>query len=338
MKIDFTNEQTGSIIYFNGTDWVILQSADDGYILTLNSGSPRWLELNNINCIFGNGIDGDLIISSGTTTLTKDMFYNNVVISGSASIITNGFKLYCLYLDLTSAPSDAIKWNGNNGSDGSGGTGGAGGAGLISGSVGGSSAGGHGGNTDNAGSDASTISFLAGGSGGHGTGGWGGNINAGAGNISNGNYRLPYFDHNLINGVSLLNGGGSGGGGGGDHPIGGGGGGASGAGVVSIFAKTINRGSSTQSSAIQAVGGTGGNCINTSGFGGGGGGGFIYIVCNKLIGTIAVNCLDASGGDRGDTGGAGGRITIINLSQNMVSDNVGAAGTLNTGDVFKINL
>lgn len=202
----------------------------DGYFLTINDGIPSWstsTELNYLDVQFGGGVDGNLIASSGTTILTKDMYYNYVSISATASIITNGYKLYCLYLDLTSAPSGAIKWNGNVGGNGSGGIGGTGGAGLTSGSVGGSTNAGNGGNSLTAGTDAVSGSFLAGGSGSHGEGGFGGNVDAGTGDIATGNFRHPYFDHNLINGVSLLNGGGSGGGGGGNHPGGGSGGGRS---------------------------------------------------------------------------------------------------------------
>ncbi|MFC6047768.1 hypothetical protein ACFPYM_07970, partial [Methylobacterium hispanicum] len=43
---------------------------------------------------FGDGSDGDLTASSGTTTLTRDTFYNNVTLSGSAIIDTAGHRLF----------------------------------------------------------------------------------------------------------------------------------------------------------------------------------------------------------------------------------------------------
>src|SRR5258708_7049394 len=40
---------------------------------------------------FGDGSDGTVTISSGTTTLARDMYYNNLTINGSGALVTNGY-------------------------------------------------------------------------------------------------------------------------------------------------------------------------------------------------------------------------------------------------------
>ena len=63
---------------------------------------------------YGDGSDGDLVISSGTTSLTRDFYYNNVTITGTASIITNGWRLFVKgVLDVSNAPTGAIQFNPN---------------------------------------------------------------------------------------------------------------------------------------------------------------------------------------------------------------------------------
>jgi len=42
--------------------------------------------------IFGTGADGDVTIAAGTTTLTRDMQYNNLVVNGTLS--TAGFRVF----------------------------------------------------------------------------------------------------------------------------------------------------------------------------------------------------------------------------------------------------
>src|SRR5208337_2981054 len=42
---------------------------------------------------YGDGSDGNVTISSGTTTLTKDMFYNNLTMSGTGQLITAGYRV-----------------------------------------------------------------------------------------------------------------------------------------------------------------------------------------------------------------------------------------------------
>lgn len=44
--------------------------------------------------IFGEGIDGAVTVSSGTTYLTKDMYYTNLTINSGATLFTNGFRVF----------------------------------------------------------------------------------------------------------------------------------------------------------------------------------------------------------------------------------------------------
>lgn len=80
---------------------------------------------------YGPGTDGDVTISSNTT-LTKDMFYNNLTINNTFTLNTGGYRIF-VKGTLTNNGTIA-----NNGSNASGATGGAGGA---AGSVGSGGAG-----------------------------------------------------------------------------------------------------------------------------------------------------------------------------------------------------
>ena len=53
MKIDFTNEQEGSLLYFNGTDWVVLDPGVDGYFLEShgNGYAPSWSPINKLSTL-----------------------------------------------------------------------------------------------------------------------------------------------------------------------------------------------------------------------------------------------------------------------------------------------
>jgi hypothetical protein len=43
---------------------------------------------------FGDGSDGDVTINSGTTTLTRDMYYHNLTLSGTGILNNGGFTIY----------------------------------------------------------------------------------------------------------------------------------------------------------------------------------------------------------------------------------------------------
>lgn len=296
---------------------------------------------------FGDGSDGNVTISSGTTTLSKDMYYNNLTLSSTGQLDVNNFKIFVKgILDLSNAGTGAIRNNGDNGVNGSSGaSGGAAGVattdtsgtmGATNPGSGGAGATGTGANgvaaTAVTGNGGGTNSSAAGGAGGTGAGG-----TAGAGAIPT-VLLINRYETNFLRGISLLGGGGScrgAGGGGGDGTFFGGGGasGGMGGGAVVIYANSILKGTATAAGAIQATGGSGGNggagdpAGNTGGGGGscGGGGGWITIYYNNLFGPIVSNMLDISGGN----GGIGGQGTGISAK----GGDGGNAGTIFTRNV-----
>lgn len=319
--------------------------------------------------LFGSGNDGNLTISSGTTTLTRDTYYDTVTISGTAQLNTGGFGLYCRVLDLTNAPQFAVNRNGNNGTNSASGTGGAAGGTLsqvtfvtaanqagTNGATGTTGAGTQGGLPANL---SVGIGGAGGGSGagGAGTGGAGGG--AGAGNSV-----VTRYWTEQVNTATLFRGGtavspasggrgGSSGAGDGSAQFGrGGGGSGSGAGACIIFCdELIVDNTTTAAGAISASGGNGGNGataggnnIGGGGGAGGGGGGCVYLVVGTVKGT-KTNLLQASGGNGGNggnalggtgtgggggAGGEGGRIIYINLSSNTCTHIVPVAGSAGT--------
>src|ERR1700677_3176922 len=83
----------------------------------------------------GDGSDGVVSLSSGTTTLARDMYYSSLTLSGSAILDTNGWKIYCLNT-ITLSGTANIRNPGNAGTAGSGQTNGNGGALTTGNSVG----------------------------------------------------------------------------------------------------------------------------------------------------------------------------------------------------------
>ena len=309
----------------------------NGQVLTVDSTQAtgvKWANSAGASWVFyGTGNDGNATVSSGTTVLTRDMYYNNLTMSGTGKINTNGYKIFVANtLDLTAATAGAIFVSGGAGSTGGGGgsagpvNGGAGGtrAYTTAGTVGTATGTGTGGQGNlgagGTGSGANANGLSNGGNGG--TGGNGGAGSVGAGGSGNGiNSLSPVLiltpSTNLIAGVSLINGGvdASGGGGGGGDNVSqygaGGGGGGAGGGVLFLSVNTINRGAGTAVGAIGATGGTGGQggpgSTNAGGGGGGsgGGGGWVYIMYSILSGTAATGAIDISGGAGGNGGTAG---------------------------------
>jgi hypothetical protein len=313
--------------------------------------------------IYGGGSDGAVTIS-GTTTLTRDMYYSNLTMANTGVLNTNGFRVFVNgLLDITAAQTGAIITNGGAGNAGlTAGTGGTAGAVPGIGTLGGGAtiggAGGAGGTTTGSqGSAGAAASPGLGGSsgatlaGGTGSSGAGGALRASVAPV-NGAAMVRYVPE-FIRGVSLYTGGcsGNGGsGGGGDGTAGGGGGGGgAGAGILSLLANTIARGTNTNPSIIQAIGGAGGAggaAVAGSRGGGsggsGGGGGEIHIVYGALTGSTITNAVDASGGAGGaggngtnasggagsGGGGAGGRIDLFNATTGVGTESFG--GTVQT--------
>ena len=233
---------------------------------------------------FGDGSDGDVVISVNTT-LTCDMNYKNLTINTGVTLYPDG---YIIYVKNVLTVNGFINRNGNNASYSTPG------AGLPTRSVGGSGAGGVGGDGYNIGSNGVSVSGVACSVGGDGGDGGGTIPKAGGdGGITTSCHPVVCADLNDIvtNASSRL--GGPGGGGGGSYrtsykhyP---GGGGGSGAGVIYISASeiVINTGGG-----IYAVGGFGSG--GSGGGGGGGGGGACVALEYETITNDGV--LDVSGG------------------------------------------
>lgn len=306
-----------------------------GYLSGLTSSAQTQLDNRwHLDCLFGAGTDGDVTISSGTTTLTRTMFYNNLTLNGTGAIITQGNAIYVRgTLNLTGAQAGAIRNNGPNGTSSASQTGGAGaqatvfGQRFTSGQPG--SAGGTG--TTTTGPSGATVTAVAlsptnrgtnagrSGAGGNGSGGTGG-ISGDATNPTT--TYLPRSLNDILGTVVIIvtaaatgqylsaapsgRGGGAGGGDGTNLGRGGGGGGAGG-GCVLIFANTINV-TGAIASVISSRGGNGGNGANGAvgnvgggGGGGGGCGGMVCIVYEEIIGS-ATGIIDITGGDGGNGG------------------------------------
>lgn len=320
---------------------------------------------------YGTGQDGDVSLSAGITTLTRNMYYNNLTLSGTAQIVLAGFKIFVKdTLNLDNAGNHAINWNGVNGTSATTQVGGAAGTALATATNGGSTAGSAGGTGVvgvGAASAAATVASPANGgasgaSGAGGAGGSGAGGAAGASVIPTLPSPVNHFQTDLTRGAALLlggNGARGGGSGAGDGVVlgRGGGGGGGGAGVVQIFARRISRGASTSTNAISCHGGIGGNGATASsgnvgggGGGGGAGGGYIYIAYDELLGTVATDMIDCGGGDGGNggdgfgtgiggsggSGGSGGRISLVNpINRSGVEliGGAGAAGSAGSGTV-----
>ncbi len=320
--------------------------------------------------LFGTGADGNVTISSGTTTLTRDVSYNNLTINGTGAINTNGYRLFVAgTLDLSGAAAAAIfaAANGNGYTV----IGGTGGRGSVAGSTGVGASG-------NQGYPAGTNNnqMVGGQSGASGAGGSGTNAGGSAASQSQSGVlyqfsypqtQMPPFPSGSTGGsaanasfTSYAGGSGGGGGaGGGDGTNSGGNsqGGGGGGGMVAIFANIIYTGSNATASIIQAKGsnaltnGTNATAGNTGGGGGGagGGGGCIYIVAGQRTGNTVTNALDVSGGNgssgtngfgtgtggNGGGGGNGGTTQVINLSAGTFTisafNTAGGAGGAHSG-------
>lgn len=277
---------------------------------------------------FGGGSDGNVTVTS-PITLSRDMYYGNLTVSGSGSIKTNGYRVFVNgILDLTAASANAIHWNGNDGGNASGQTGGTPASAMTAVTVGGSAAGsnsGSGGAINTNGGVAQvappqatpSLGGPAGDSNSGGTGSGGGS--GGAGRTSNGVANGSDFNRfatDLLWGITMYVGGNSspGGPGGGGAATtdtgGGGGGGAAGGGIVYIACNQLKR-TGAAAGAISAKGGNGGNGANAPGGGTGGsgsggagaGGGFVFLMYGTLgDATPATDLIDTSGG----SGGSGG--------------------------------
>jgi len=304
---------------------------------------------------FGDGSDGNVTISSGTTSLSRDMYYNNLILNGTGILNTNGYKVFVKgYLDITAAQAGAIQWNGLAGGNGSGSTGGSAASTQSGGTVGPIAVGGAGGTGNTAGGGNGTAAPNTGtANGGSGGGGGSSGGSGGAGRSPTINNPFSRFEASFIFGAVLLSGGagGAGGGGGGGDGVNAGGGagaGGSGGGLVALYINSILKSSSTPSGVIQANGGVGGTGSNATsgvtqggGGGGGGSGGWVYIAYNYLFGPTVSGLVQVNGGNGGAGGngfgggaggnggnsGTGGRINFFNVPTGASTNLVGGVNS-----------
>ena len=277
---------------------------------------------------YGDGSDGNVTISANTS-LSADMYYNNLTVDSAAVLNPAGFRIF-VKDTLTLSGNAKISRNGSNG--GSGGTSladgylkgaaasGAGGAGQVNGpglaggaGVSVTNALGSGGPAGQAGGD-STGTVRAGGAGGA----------ASSATVSNvkliANWHLATLLDVSSTGATVKftnSGSAGGGGGGGDALIGeaggtGGGGGGNG-GIVAIYARSIVIASGSSITANAGNGGDGSNgndggggFKNGNGGGGAGGnGGVIILAYNSLTNNGSLTATLGTGGSGGGAGGTG---------------------------------
>lgn len=269
--------------------------------------------------LFGDGSDGNVSLSSGTTTLSRTMYYNNLTLSSTAILNPNGFHIY-VKGTLAISGTASITYNGAAGGNAANGTAGTGAAAQNGSSteVGVPAAGGNGASGAGAAGSVGTVpSTFVGLGGDGGPGGAGGASGTGAsGGAQTGTPVVTYRPERSVLLSSNIGPqgsfkrpgqGGAGGSSGGAQVAslgGGGGGGGSGGGFIAIHARIFN---STSSVGVVANGGNGGNggngtVVNAGGGGGGGGagGGYISIIAKTIT---ALGTLTVTGGSGGNGGG-----------------------------------
>jgi hypothetical protein len=276
--------------------------------------------------VFGNGSDGDVVISSNTT-LARDMHYNNLTINATFTLNPSSWRIFVKGL-LTI--NGTIAHNGNssalNSSTGAAGAGTVSAFLLVSGGGGNGSAG--------AGATAGAVIRSTGGMGGTGgsnganAGGLGGTLTTIAAVEGGANYFRslpvgPLWGKAIGALGSGGYAGGSGGGGAGGGAGGAGTGGGSGGGSIFIGATKIV---SNTGGTISAIGGNSGAVsVTNRSTGGGGGGGFIYIAtATPIAGNIVITVAGGVGGAIiGGTGvvGAAGLIgkTVTEICRSLNS-------------------
>ena len=286
------------------TDWQWVEIADQDVPSDIARDSEVASAIfDHLALFFGDGSDGDVVISTNKT-LGREMVYNNLTVNAGVELDANNYRIY---VRGTLTNNGVIHCNGRSATDR---FGAAGRDAYMQ--FGRSGRGGNGGQTTgSAGSETYVLDGgLAGrgGAGGSGSAGAGGSSPAGAYPGGMPKFRtlldlmcMSWVRVNMWSPpyayVHVIEGGCGGGGGGGDGTNYGGGGG-SGGGVVWIAArKLINNG------VICARGGNGytptaGNC----GGGGGGGGGAIVLIYREKSGS---GSYDVSGGQGGSGCGSG---------------------------------
>jgi hypothetical protein len=256
----------------------------DGQVLTYSAANGKWIPTTpgiGMNTLFGDGLDGDVTITDATT-LTGDMYYQNLTISAGTSLNPGGFRVF-VSGTLTLANGASIARNGNNalGSNG--------GAALEAGTLGGSGAGG------NFFNPATSAANSLGGSGGSPqfNGGVASPPAASAGGGGVFRSALQALSGRSLDGAVVY-----GGGGGGSNIFNGGGGGG---GVVVVVArKVVVSGSPT------FIGAHGGSGSGSAASGGGGGGGGVVVVITTTPQPAGLTLSADGGGSASGFSGAAG--------------------------------
>jgi len=328
----------GQTAYDTGSGWFLGYSSS-AYKLSIGDGtlnnSLKWdgtdLYVKGtqllFNDVFGSGKDGDVTISADTT-LTSDMFYDNLTVDVTKTLNTGGFRVFVkgtLTLNGTIARNGNAGGNGGSAVDINGGSGGTGGAALADGSIKG------------------TIAGVNGGQGGAGGGNNPGNFGAAG---SNGNDVAKSLGDNGVVGVSGGNGGRSA-----TFPAGnpggsGGAGGTAGSQTGTVYNQPYSivpaynlydelpAGDYLKSSAGSGASGGGGGGGGSSGSGGGGGGGggsgspggIVFLFAKTIIGSGTISAVGGNGGN----GGAG----RDGISGNGGGGGGGGAGSGSSGGVI----
>jgi hypothetical protein len=221
--------------------------------------------------------DGDVTIS-GTTTLTRDMYYDDLTVANGGTLVTAQWRVF--------ARTVTVEAGGDINCNGAAATGTGASTNFSAGSFAASIAGGAGGTAAGTGPSAVTTGTIR------------SNPLTGAGMSASG--------------AAVANVAGQGGGGGGGSGAAAGGGGGGGGGILYIQA-----GSVVNNGTIRAHGGAGAAGPGADrGGGGGGGGGVVYIVCGSFTGnvpTVTGGAAGAGGGGSGVAGAAGndGQVYIL---------------------------
>jgi hypothetical protein len=307
-----------------------------------------------VSAYYGDGSDGDVVISSNTT-LTRDMYYDDLTINSTFTLSTGGYRVFVkgtLTNNGTIANNGVVGANGTNATSSAIGTGGAGGAApagvTVFSTANAGTTGGNGGSqavSPTVGANGTNITYSVGtiggkgGNGGVGSTGGAGAVSGTVGTVTasgtNGIKDIFLaFTQNLFGNSLKAGTPGTGGGGGladgassGTHYAGGAGGGGSCGGVVLVAAKIL-----AGTGVISSVGGNGGNAgtghigtatgnagVGGSGGGGGGAGGILILVSSTNINPYTMTVTGGTGG----TGGA-----AINIgSANAGAGSNGANGT-----------
>jgi hypothetical protein len=294
-------------------------SAEDPYVLAListgsvgaSSGSSS--SSSGSLSLYGDGTDGNVTLGAGVTTLTREMYYNNLIIPDGATLNAGNRRVFVRGIATING---IMQNNGGTGANGSSGAGGVGGSVGTSGPIRQATAGGNGYSGSGVGSTAAGMTVALGGQGASG-GSAGGN-----GGGSGGPQIIPTDDEggpnpikNLANALLMSafsfgflteapSPGSGGGGGAGNSATSGGGGGGGGGGPCVLVARTI-----TGSGTMRALGGNGGNGFagTAAGGGGGGGGGGIVLTISDNDSTIDTTItFSVAGGSPGAAAGGAG--------------------------------